>query len=72
MKQLFLTVLAALALAGSAAGQQKYGIVKYSANYMRTAPDYESGLETQALMGTTAEILDSTGYWLKIKTPARP
>ena len=70
MKQLFLTALAALAMAGSAAGQQKYGIVKYSANYMRTAPDYESGLETQALMGTTAEILDSTGYWLKIKTPA--
>lgn len=36
---------------------------------MRTSPDYESGLETQALMGTPVEVIDSKGYWLKIKTP---
>lgn len=36
---------------------------------MRTSPDYEAALETQALMGTPVEILDSKGYWLKIKSP---
>ncbi len=36
---------------------------------MRNAPDYESALETQALMGTPVKILDRQGYWLKIKSP---
>lgn len=69
MKKSMIAVLAALTLCLNASGQQKYGIVKYSADFMRTSPDYESGLETQALMGTPVEILDSKGYWLKIKTP---
>lgn len=49
--------------------QKKYGVVKYSVNFMRTYPDYESGLETQALMGTPVEILGRQGYWLQIRTP---
>ena len=64
-----MTMLAALAICLSAAGQQKYGIVKYSANFMRTAPDYEAALETQALMGTPVKILESKGYWLRIQSP---
>ena len=52
MRKSIIPVLVALALSLNAAGQQKYGIVKYSADFMRTLPDYESGLETQALMGT--------------------
>lgn len=69
MRKSIIPVLVALALSLNAAGQQKYGIVKYSADFMRTRPDYESGLETQALMGTPVEIIGSEGYWLKIKTP---
>lgn len=46
-----------------------YGVSTLSAGYMRAQPDYESSLETQVLMGTPVEILDSLGYWLKIRTP---
>lgn len=49
--------------------QRNYGIIKYSANFMRSAPDYESSLETQALMGAIAEVRDTSSYWLKIHTP---
>ncbi len=69
MRKAIIPVLAALVLSLSASGQHRYGIVKYSADFMRTSPDYESGLETQALMGTPVEVIDSKGYWLKIKTP---
>ena len=69
MKRTMLLALAASAICISAAGQQKFGIVKYSADFMRSAPDYEAALETQALMGTPVEILDSKGYWLQIKSP---
>ena len=62
-------ILAALTLCGGVSGQQKYGIVKYSANFMRSEPDYESGLETQALMGTPVLICGSSRYWLDIRTP---
>ncbi len=68
-KKIILSVLSASVLCCSAFGQQNYGIVKYSVNFMRNAPDYESALETQALMGTPVKILDRQGYWLKIKSP---
>lgn len=61
--------LAVLTLGCSVFGQQRYGIVKYSANFMRSEPDYESGLETQALMGTPVLIHGSSRYWLDISTP---
>lgn len=55
----------------SAADQdgKTFGVIEFPANYMRSRPDYESSLENQALMGTPVEILDSSGYWLKIRTP---
>ena len=40
MRKSIIPVLVALALSLNAAGQQKYGIVKYSADFMRTLPDY--------------------------------
>lgn len=54
----------------AAAGSGRiFGVTTLSAGYMRARPDYESSLENQALMGTPVEIIDSAGYWLKIRTP---
>ncbi len=66
-----LTVTGAAGRWTEAAAQPKriFGVTGLSANYMRAHPDYESSLENQVLMGTTAEILDSAGYWLKLRTP---
>lgn len=69
MRREILLLIAAAVLCTAAGAQQRYGIVKYSADFLRTAPDYESSLETQALMGSVCEILDSSGYWLKVRTP---
>ncbi len=47
----------------------KWAVVNLSANFMREAPDYAAELGDQALMGTVVEILDTSGYWVKIKSP---
>ena len=46
-----------------------WAVVNLSANYMRESPDYTSSLETQALMGTLAEVLERESYWVKIRVP---
>ncbi len=77
MKTIFTSIAAALAallLSSPLHGQEqdapkRMAVVEFSANYMRTAPDYESGLETQELMGTVVEILEQDRYWRRISTP---
>ncbi|NLO00683.1 MAG: C40 family peptidase [Bacteroidales bacterium] len=54
---------------GLAATGQHRAIVEYSANFMREQPDYTAELGNQALMGTVVELLDTVGYWIKIRTP---
>lgn len=54
---------------GFAASGQNRAVVNYSANFMREQPDYAAELGNQALMGTVAELLDTSGYWIKIRTP---
>ncbi len=44
-------------------------VVELSTIYMRQAPDYESALETQELMGTVVEIVGENGYWREIVSP---
>ena len=44
-------------------------VVETSTCYMRIAPDYESALETQELMGTVVEIVGESGYWREIVSP---
>lgn len=44
-------------------------VVETSTCYMRIAPDYESALETQELMGTVVEIVGEQGYWREIESP---
>lgn len=60
---------AAMLLLSLTAGAQRYGVTNFSANYLRLEPDYESALETQELMGVVVEILETKGYWLKVKSP---
>ena len=43
--------------------------MELSSIYMRTAPDYESALETQELMGTVVEVAGEKGYWREIVSP---
>lgn len=69
LRKCLVAVLAAMSFGMSLQAQEKFGVVELSVCYMRQAPDYEAALETQALMGTPAEILDRDGYWLKIRTP---
>lgn len=59
-------LLITLCLALPAAAQTRWAVVNLSANYMRALPDYESALETQALMGTVVEIIGEQGYWRQI------
>lgn len=53
----------------NANARKTYGVVEFSANYMREQPSYTAELGNQSLMGTVVEILDEKGYWLKIKSP---
>ena len=47
----------------------RWSVVELSSIYMRIAPDYESALETQELMGTIVEIKGEKGYWREIVSP---
>lgn len=83
IKKILSTVIAAFAvgLAGVAqenntaeqgkvtAEEKRMAVVELSTIYMRQAPDYESALETQELMGTIVEIVGEKGYWREIVSP---
>ena len=49
--------------------QKRHAVVALSSIYMRIAPDYESALETQELMGTVVKITGEKGYWREIVSP---
>lgn len=68
-RSVLLPALLALLLLPAAAQPVRKGVIDFSAANMRLAPDYESPLETQVLMGTVVSLLDSTGYWRKIAAP---
>ena len=53
----------------TSAQQKRWAVVELSGIYMRIAPDYESALETQELMGTIVEIVGEKGYWREIVSP---
>ena len=50
-------------------GTRRMAVTALSENMMRAMPDYESALETQALMGTVVEIIAEDGYWRQVVTP---
>ena len=64
------TILAVLAgMATASAQDRKWAVVELSSIYMRIAPDYESALETQELMGTVVEVVGEKSYWREIVSP---
>ena len=65
------TTLILIAAATLCYGQdsKRMAVVETSTCYMRIAPDYESALETQELMGTVVEIVGESGYWREIVSP---
>ena len=58
-----------LTIQAFAQNQARQAVVALSSIYMRTAPDYESALETQELMGTVVEVIGENGYWREIVSP---
>lgn len=61
-------IAAALLLSLIVSAQQK-AVTEFSVCYLRSAPDYESALETQELMGRVVTVLDTEGYWVKVDDP---
>ncbi len=51
------------------AQEKRMAVVELSTSYLRIAPDYESALETQELMGTVVEIVGEKSYWREVITP---
>jgi hypothetical protein len=71
-KRLFLFI--ALLSAGLVASAQSYdgpqwAVVNSSSCFLRLQPDYESGNETQCLMGTVLRVKDAERYWRQVDAP---
>ena len=60
---------AAMDQEAAAQGERHWAVTEFSANFMREKPDYAAELGDQALMGTIVELLDTSAYWVKIKSP---
>ena len=58
-----------MCMASASAQEKKWAVVELSSIYMRIAPDYESALETQELMGTVVEVVGEKSYWREIVSP---
>lgn len=66
----FLTILMLLLASLQLGAQQKqWAVVNVSSCFMRAQPDYESGNETQCLMGTVLEVTGKDRYWLRADAP---
>jgi len=72
MKRILL--LAVLAFGGLTAAAQdwdgpQWAVVNSSSCFMRLKPDYESGNETQCLMGTVLRVHGAERYWREVDAP---
>ena len=64
-----IAIIIALLLALPLFGQEQWAVVDVANCYLRARPDYESGLESQALMGTVVSVSEADRYWRKVNTP---
>ena len=69
-----LLLLAALVLSVPAAFSQswdgpQWAVVNSSSCFLRLKPDYESGNESQALMGTVLRVKGAERYWRQVDAP---
>ena len=70
IKKILVSAICVMVIAVTGYGQTKrMAVTALSENMMRLNPDYESPLETQALMGTIVEIIGEQGYWRQVVTP---
>lgn len=44
-----------------------WAVVTLSSSFMRSEPAYDSELDTQLMMGALVEVIDSSGYWYRVK-----
>ena len=68
---LLLSVLALWAVAASAQNWDgpQWAVVNSSSCFLRLKPDYESGNETQCLMGTVLRVKGAERYWRQVDAP---
>ena len=69
MKKIVMILVALVGMVTATAQERKWAVVELSSIYMRIAPDYESALETQELMGTVVEVVGEKSYWREIISP---
>ena len=70
IKRILISAICVMVIAFTGYGQTKrMAVTALSENMMRLNPDYESPLETQALMGTIVEIIGEDSYWRQVVTP---
>ena len=70
IKRILVSAICVMVIAFTGYGQTKrMAVTALSENMMRLNPDYESPLETQALMGTIVEIIGEESYWRQVVTP---
>ena len=70
IKKILVSAICVMVIAVTGYGQTKrMAVTGLSENMMRLNPDYESPLETQALMGTIVEIIGEESYWRQVVTP---
>jgi len=66
----FLLLAALLFCAGAQAYDgPEWAVVNSSSCFLRLKPDYESGCETQCLMGTVLRVKDAERYWRQVDAP---
>lgn len=64
-----LAIAALLFVAACQLAAREWAVVNVSSCFMRARPDYESGNETQCLMGTVLEVTGRDRYWLRVDAP---
>lgn len=69
MKKIIMMLAVLMCMVSASAQERKWAVVELSSIYMRIAPDYESALETQELMGTIVEVVGEKSYWREIVSP---
>ena len=72
MKRLLLLITllcAALAATAQSYDGPQWAVVNSSSCFLRLEPDYESGNETQCLMGTVLRVKDAERYWRQVDAP---
>lgn len=74
MKKLFLisAFLGLFLVPAQAYDGPEWAVVSSSSCFLRLKPDYESGCETQCLMGTVLRVKDAERYWRKVDAPDYP